>query len=78
MKYLPYFAFLFLISSCASHRSFNNNQVIEYASYQMNCSSNQLKILKQVDDFYTVSGCQKTQKFEKFCSLGPCYILKVE
>lgn len=72
-----YFLFvLVFISSCASHRSFNNDEIIEYASFQMNCDSSELKITEQIGDLNTVSGCNKTAKFEKMCSLGPCYIVR--
>ena len=78
MNKVIYLSMSLLFIACASKRSFQNDEILEYASYQMNCDKTQLKIINQLGDISTVKGCDQTVKFEKYCSLGPCYLLRSE
>lgn len=75
MKNLVIMTSVFFIS-CASHHQLSHEDSLEYASYQMNCPKEKLKLISKLQDRLKIQGCNETAEFEKMCSLGPCYLVK--
>jgi len=74
MKFLIITTML-LLFSCAHHNQMSHQELKKYASYQMNCPVEQLKVEELGDNQFKLLGCKKSEKFTKMCSLGPCYLL---
>ena len=76
MKSILMILSLFVISCATGKYNLNNDEIKKYASYQLNCSTKNIKILNIDSDIYQAQGCNKTMDFEQMCPLGPCYLIK--